>query len=97
MIHECNLNCQTVDIASLENLGIPDRGKWLPFIFNLSIVEAAKMTTDEDDHELFNCTTVFTKYGEAYIIDTPYMRFFELFKSYNEEDIDDGQNDDLEL
>jgi hypothetical protein len=85
----------------MESIGEEDMGKWMPFIFNMGIVEAAKLTSDEKDLPTYNCTTVFTNSGEAYIIDTPYEKFFSIFKEYNEEFPDDGADltieDNLEL
>jgi hypothetical protein len=96
MIHECNLNCHTMDPVKLNDLGIEDSGKWMPFIFHMDIVEAAKLTTEDKDLATYGCTTIFTNAGDAYIIDTPYMEFFELFKEYNFEELRDSDND-LEL
>lgn len=60
-----------------------DPGKWLAFSFHMDIVIACKQTTDEDDHPLRHCTTVFTEQGDAYIIDTPYEEFNKLFIDYH--------------
>jgi hypothetical protein len=98
MIHECNLNCHTVDPTKLSDLGIEDEGKWMPFIFNMDMVEAAKLTSDDVDLPTYNCTTVFTKAGDAYIIDTPYTKFFSIFKEYiTELDQDETTDEDLDL
>jgi len=96
MIHECNLNCHTMDPSKMSDLGIEDAGKWMPFMFHMEMVEAAKLTSDEADAATYGCTTVFTKNGDAYIIDTPYKEFFELFKEYYFEAPTDDTND-LEL
>lgn len=82
MLHQCNLNCHSMDISKVDTLGIKDDGKWMPFIFHMDMVEAAKLTSDEEDLSVYGCTTVFTKSGDAYIIDTPYEKFFEIFKEY---------------
>ena len=96
MIHECNLNCHTMDPSKLGDLGLEDGGKWMPFIFDMEMVEAAKLTSDEEDQSTYGCTTIFTRHGEAYIIDTPYKEFFSLLKSYYD-DIPDTNPDDLNL
>lgn len=96
MLHECNLNCHTMDPSKMSDLGIEDNGKWMPFIFDMDMIEAAKLTSDEEDQSTYGCTTVFTKHGEAYIIDTPYKEFFSLFKSYYD-DATDSNPDDLNL
>ena len=74
MIHECNLNCHTIDPTKADLMGLDDEGKWMPFIFLMDIVDAAKLTSDEGDRGTYGCTTIFTKSGDAYIIDTPYEK-----------------------
>jgi hypothetical protein len=83
MIHECKVQCHTVDRKTAELTGIEDEGKWLPFIFDMSMVQAAKLSSDEHDSPTYNCTTVFTVDGDTYIIDTPCTEFFKKFKDYN--------------
>ena len=97
MVHECNLNCHTIDPSKMDVLGIEDQGKWMPFIFHMGMVEAAKLTSDEAPMATYGCTTIFTNTGDAYIIDTPYLEFFELYKQYNADGIDDDSSSDLEL
>ena len=97
MLHECNLNCHTLDITKAESLGIEDTGKWMPFIFHMEMVEAAKLTSEEEDMSTYGCTTIFTKSGDAYIIDTPYREFFDLLKEYNITSSTDDDTDDLIL
>ena len=80
--HECNIHCHTMDVTKLSDLGIEDVGKWMPFIFHMDTVEAAKLSSDDESLLMYNCTTVFTKSGDTYIIDTPYQKFFSLFKEY---------------
>ena len=96
MIHECNLNCHTMDPSKMGDLGIEDNGKWMPFLFHMDMVEAAKLTSDDVDAPTFGCTTIFTRGGDAYIIDTPYKEFFKLYKEYNFENPGDDSLD-LEL
>lgn len=83
MTHECKLNCRTMDSKQAELLGVEDPGKWLPFIFHMDIVDAAKLTTDDETENMYGCTTIYAKNGEYYMIDTPYEKFFELFKAYS--------------
>ena len=82
MIHECNINCKTMEFGMTESLGIDDPGKWLPFIFHLDLIEAIKMTTNDIDEPLFNCSTIFTVNGDAYIVDTSYKKLSKLFIDY---------------
>lgn len=84
MIHHCNLHCHTIDPVQLENLSIEDNGKWLPFSFHMDMVMAVKLTSDEIDDKLFNCTTLFTEAGDTFIIDTPYKRFSHLYSDYHQ-------------
>ncbi len=98
MIHICNLNCHTIDIGKMSDLGIEDSGKWMPFIFLMDMVEAAKLTSDDEEMSTYGCTTIFTKAGDAYIIDTPYDKFFGIFKEYYlDESAPTDPENDLEL
>jgi hypothetical protein len=81
----------------MSDLGIEDGGKWMPFIFDMDMIEAAKLTSDEEDMSTYGCTTVFTKHGEAYIIDTPYKEFFSLLKTYYDDVDGPSSDDDLNL
>jgi hypothetical protein len=71
-----------------------DNGKWLPFAFPLDFVEAVKMSTDEEESEVFQCTTIFLQSGDSYIIDTKYKAFLKTWKEFNLDEVDD---DDLSL
>jgi len=82
MIHQCNIHCHTIDPTRLDLLNIEDKGKWLPFLFHLDIVIAAKQTSDEQEEMTYNCTTVFTEHGDTYVIDTPYFDFFKEWKGF---------------
>lgn len=102
MIHNCKVQCHTMNLKDMESLGIEDNGKWLPFIFDMEMVEAAKLSSDETDSPTYNCTTIFTRSGDTYIIDTHPEEFFKKFTEWNnfsildkeDEGLDDG---DLEL
>lgn len=85
-----------MDPSKMGDLGIEDNGKWMPFLFHMDMVEAAKLTSDDVDAPTFGCTTIFTRGGDAYIIDTPYKEFFQLYKEYNFENPGDDSSD-LEL
>lgn len=78
MTHECNINCKSMNPDLSDSLGIEDPGKWLPFIFDMDFVDAIKMTSDNDDN-LYDCSTIFTTNGDAYIVDTPYKKLSKLF------------------
>lgn len=99
MIHECRVQCHTIDIRTAETLGLEDAGKWLPFIFSMEIVDAAKMASDDVTSTVYDCTTIFCSSGESYIIDTPYLEFFQKFSEYHSLTIlpDDPAGDDLDL
>lgn len=100
MTHQCKVQCHTMESSTIESLGIEDNGKWLPFIFDMDIVDAAKLSNDEEDGITFGCTTIFTKSGDSYIIDTPYKEFFKKFAEYNAINImfeDDSEEDDINL
>jgi hypothetical protein len=72
-----------MDIKTAESLGLEDLGKWLPFVFHMEIIDAAKLSSDEEDSPTFNCTTIFTKNGDTFIIDTTPTDFFKKFIEYN--------------
>jgi hypothetical protein len=46
-------------------------------------VVAIKLTSQEEDSFVYNCTTVFTEHGDNYIIDTPYKEFLPIFTEFN--------------
>lgn len=79
MIHSCNIHCHSIDLEKVELMGIEDKGQWMPFAFHLDVVVACKLTSQEEDSFVYNCTTVFTEHGDNYIIDTPYVEFLPIF------------------
>ena len=83
MIHTCNIHCHTMDLDKADLMGLTDKGKWLPFAFHLDIVIACKLTTDDEEETVYNCTTVFTDQGDSYIIDTPFTEFQTIFQLYH--------------
>ena len=94
MIHNCNIHCHTMDLDKADLMGIQDKGKWLPFAFHLDIVIACKLTTDDEEEIVNDCTTVFTENGDTYIIDTPFQEFLTVFQMYNA-DPELGKSEDL--
>jgi hypothetical protein len=96
-----------VNPSDLEAMGLnpSSESKWLPFIFDMAMVKAAKLSSDEEDQSSFGCTTIFTNDGDTFIIDTPYEEFFEKFIKFSEFDIlsgpfkeeDNNEDDDLSL
>ena len=91
MIHRCKVQCHTIHPQDMERMGITeDEVKWMPFVFSMHIIDAAKIASDEHDSDSYNCTTIYTTHGETYIIDTPYNEFFEKFEEYNNSDIPPG-------
>jgi len=100
MLHECNLQCVSLDLSKLEALGIEDNGKWMPFIFDMDCIEAAKLTSDEEGALAYGCTSIYTKGGDTYIIDTPYKEFFKKYKEFyydTEQEDTPGSENDLDL
>jgi hypothetical protein len=105
MVHQCKVQCHSVDTKTAELTGIEDPGKWLPFCFNMDIIDAAKVASDEEDSDTFNCTTIYTSVGTTYIIDTPYEQFSKKFLEWNtlqfiirdNDDDNDPSDDDLSL
>ena len=82
-LHECNIHCHTIHPDQMDLLNIDDdQGKWMPFIFDLDIVVAAKQTSEDEEELVYNATTIFTDHGDTYIIDTPYHEFFKLWRSH---------------
>jgi hypothetical protein len=84
-----------MDIRTIESLGVEDSGKWLPFIFHMSMIDAAKVSSDDLESSSYNCTTIFTNGGESYIIDTPPEEFFKKFTIFNTDISIDFTPDDL--
>jgi len=102
MVHNCKVQCHTMHPNEVESMGIEDSGQWLPFIFDMDMVDAAKLSSDEEDSPTYNCTTIFTKGGDTYVIDTPPQEFFKRFTEWNNFSILDkgddlSDDDDLEL
>lgn len=83
MIYTCNVLCYAEDQELLEMLNKEDEGKWLPFAFNMSIVESIKMTTDDIDSISFNKTSINTTQDNTYVIDVNYQLFLEEWKNYH--------------
>jgi len=98
MIHKCNVHCHSVDPKEKDLLGLnDDTGKWLPFAFDLSIVVACKLSTDEEEELAFNCTTIFTEFGDTFILDTMYDDFVSKWEEYVTGVDEASGPDDLEL
>lgn len=86
MLHECNLHCHAMDPNQLDMLNIEDQGKWLPFTFDMDMVIGCKMTNDDVDDKLYNCTTIFSDSADSFIIDTPYKKFLKVYKEHHNQD-----------
>ena len=82
MVHQCNIHCRTITSDQEELLGMEDSGKWLPFIFEMEMVEGAKQASDDEDNIVFGCTTLYCKSGDSFNIDTPFPEFFKKFTKY---------------
>ena len=94
MVHECNIHCRTVDLDKAEALGMSDQGHWLSFAFLIETIVACKMASDDPDNITFECTTIFTDQGDAYIIDTPYSIFKPLWVRFilDQDDVESNPN-----
>jgi hypothetical protein len=98
MIHRCNVHCHSVDPKEKDLLGLDnDTGKWLPFAFDLAIVVACKLSTDEEEELAYNCTTIFTEFGDTFILDTMYDDFIIKWEEYVHGVDEASGPDDLEL
>jgi hypothetical protein len=95
IIHECNVQCHAMDVKTADLIGLEDVGKWMPFVFHMSIVDAAKLSSDDEDSISYNCTTVLTNTGDSYIIDTNYKEFFKKFIKYNTVDVNEKGDDSI--
>lgn len=83
MIHECKLHCHAIDPEQADIMNLTDEGKWLPFAILLDVVVSCKMTIDDEDDKLYNCTTIFNDGGESFILDTPYHEFLKKWKAFH--------------
>jgi hypothetical protein len=79
------------DKAALLNM--KDNGKWLPFMFDMDIVVAIKLSSDEEEDFTYNCTTIYTMDNDNYVIDTPFSIFARMFKEYR--DLFDFRDDEI--
>jgi len=97
MIHKCNVHCHSVDPKDKELMGLEDDGKWLPFAIDMDIIVACKLSTDEEEELAYNCTTIFTEYGDTFILDTLYEDFIVKWEDYINGVDEVNPSDDLEL
>lgn len=96
-VHQCNLHCHAMDPQHVENMGIKDPGKWLPFSIHMDIIVGCKMATDDPDESICDCTTIYTEQGDTFIIDTPFVEFNTLFVAYNTPSVSPAPKADLDL
>ena len=97
-LHECNIHCHTMTPDKMDLLSIEeDQGKWMPFMFNLDIVVAAKQTSEDPEESTYNATTIFTDAGYTYVIDTSYLEFFRIWKQHTNSSMNDINVDDVDL
>lgn len=83
LLHMCMVQCTSFDPEKLDLMGLEeDPGKWLPFTILMDTIIAVKLTTDDEEHMAYNCSTIFTETGDTFIIDTPYVKFIRLFEEY---------------
>jgi hypothetical protein len=86
-----------MDPEKAQSLGIKDKGKWLPFTFKMHIVEGCKVSTDDVNDPVYNCTTLYTSQGDTFIIDTPFPIFSKLFKDFNNNTVSEDATPSVEL
>jgi hypothetical protein len=72
-----------MDPDQADLMGVDDKGKWMPFAIRMDQVVAIKLTSDDEDQPVFGCTTVFTEFGDTYILDTAYTEFETKFLVYH--------------
>jgi hypothetical protein len=98
MIHSCNIYCHVLDNSDEMSdfyEGKETKGKWMPFAFHMDVVIACKLTSDEENQDTHNCTTVFTDHNDTYILDTPYKEFLRMFRDYHAtEPLSDNDDDE---
>lgn len=85
MLHECNVFCHSSESELMDLLGKDDIlgvGKWLPFTFDVSLVTAVKMTTDDQESMVYRCSTIFLSSGDTYIVDTLYRDFISVWAEF---------------
>lgn len=71
-----------MEVSTVEMLGISDPGIWMPFCIEMKYIYAFKQTSNDNTDALYDCTTLYAVDGEAYIIDTPFNEFKDLFIKY---------------
>jgi hypothetical protein len=97
MIYECKVYCHT-SALDLSDIGVEDEGKWMPFAFDITLVDAVKLSSDDSEKLSYNCTSIFLHNGDSYVIDTKYKDFLKIWKKsstitfLDEEDDDDDLN-----
>lgn len=57
-------------------------GIWLPMVITMESIVAIKLSSPNTEEFCYNKTTVYTKYGEAFVIDENYYDFSVKFKEY---------------
>lgn len=81
-IHKCKIHCHAMDPDQADLMGVEDKGKWLSFAIHMDSITAVKLTSDDEDQLVCGCTTLFTEFGESFIIDTPYEDFVDKYYKY---------------
>jgi hypothetical protein len=95
MIYECKVLCSTMEEDQLEDLGIQDPGTWVELAIELDTVKAIKRTNATPKEQHYNATSLFTDYGDTFIVDTPYPRMLQIWKGSRVEQ--DEEESNLEL
>lgn len=93
MLHECNVFCHSSESELMDLLGKDEAlhtGKWLPFTFDVSLVTAVKMTTDDQESMVYRCSTIFLSSGDTYIVDTLYRDFISVWEEFLHGTTDDS-------
>jgi hypothetical protein len=53
---------------------------WLPMVLRVEDITAIKLSSPNPEDECYNKTTLYTRYGDAFVIDEDYYEFSKKFK-----------------
>lgn len=72
----CKVLCSSSDADKLEDLGIMDPGIWTDMVLDLDCVVAMKRSgaDENEDKELYHSTTVYTEFGDSYVLNVPFEK-----------------------
>ena len=67
-----------------EELGIPDKGIWLPMVLDMSMIIALKIASPDPEDDVYNKTILYGLDGGVYTVDMEYEEAAELFHQSRE-------------